>query len=150
MLWVSVGTGLVVSFIFAETVGLAAGGLVVPGYIAMYLDRPGMIAGTLAVSFISLVLLKSVAKVTILYGRRRLILSILFGFLVSVLFRQVVSGSVTFYQFLSIGYIIPGLLAYWMDKQGILDTLSTLFIASAVVRLIVILIARGNPDVLAL
>ena len=150
MLWVSVGTGLVVSFIFAETIGLAAGGLVVPGYIAMYLDKPSMILGTIVVAFASFALLKIIAKMTILYGRRRLILAILFGFLGSVLLRQMLSTSLLFSQFLAIGYVIPGLLAYWMDKQGIVDTLSTLFIAGTVIRLIVILLAQGNPDVLAI
>ncbi|MFP4459199.1 MAG: poly-gamma-glutamate biosynthesis protein PgsC [Candidatus Zixiibacteriota bacterium] len=150
MLWVAVGTGLVISFIFAETIGLAAGGLVVPGYIAMFLDRPLMILGTLVVAFVSYLFIKIIARYAILYGRRRLILAILFGFVFSVLFRTF-GGTFTMSNlFLPIGYVIPGLLAYWMDKQGIVDTLSTLFIASVVVRLIVILIAQGNPHVLAI
>ena len=150
MLWVAVGTGLVISFIFAETIGLAAGGLVVPGYIAMFLDKPLMIVGTLVIAFIVYAIIRIIAKYTILYGRRRLILAILLGFVGSVIFRIVGMSFGDVSMFLPIGYVIPGLLAYWIDKQGIIDTLSTLFIASVVVRLIVILIAQGNPNVLAI
>lgn len=149
MLWVAVGTGLVISFIFAEVIGLAAGGLVVPGYIAMHLNRPLMILGTLIAAGFTFALIKVVARHTILYGRRRLILAILLGFVFSVLFRLFASDVFLTNELMPIGYVIPGLLAYWMDKQGVVDTLSTLFIASVVVRLIVIIIAQGNPHVLA-
>ena len=40
MIYQSIGLGLVVSLVFSEILGLAAGGLVVPGYIALYLDQP--------------------------------------------------------------------------------------------------------------
>ena len=46
MLWVSVGIGLLISLLFAEFFGLAAVGLVVPGYIALFWDRPLQIVGT--------------------------------------------------------------------------------------------------------
>ena len=36
----SIGLGLVTSLAFSEILGVAAGGMVVPGYIALYLDRP--------------------------------------------------------------------------------------------------------------
>ena len=42
----SIAVGLVVSLLFAELFGLAAGGMVVPGYLALSLDRPADIAFT--------------------------------------------------------------------------------------------------------
>jgi hypothetical protein len=42
--------------------------------------------------------------------------------------------------FTVIGYIIPGLVAIWMDRQGPIETLSALTTAAVVVRLILILI----------
>lgn len=150
MLWVAVGTGLVLSFIFAETIGLAAGGLVVPGYIAMYLDRPLMLVGTFIAALVSFLIVRAISRKTILYGRRRLILAILLGFIFSALLRTSGTQVAMTHQFTPVGFIIPGLLAYWMDKQGIIDTVATLLIAGVVVRLIVILIAQGNPNVLAI
>ena len=37
-----------------------------------------------------------------------------------------------------IGYIIPGLIALWFNRQGILPTLSALLITSVLVRLVLI------------
>jgi UDP-N-acetylglucosamine enolpyruvyl transferase len=39
-----------------------------------------------------------------------------------------------------IGYIIPGLIALWMDRQGIAETVTSLATVSAVVRLMLILL----------
>jgi hypothetical protein len=44
-----------------------------------------------------------------------------------------------------IGYIIPGLIALWFNRQGVLPTLSALFITSVMVRLTLIAIA---PDLM--
>ena len=43
-------------------------------------------------------------------------------------------------EFTVIGYIIPGLIAIWIDRQGLVETLSALLTASVVVRLILILV----------
>jgi hypothetical protein len=39
-----------------------------------------------------------------------------------------------------IGYIIPGLIAIWMDRQGVIETAATLVTSSIIVRLFLILI----------
>jgi len=153
MLWISVGTGLVISFLFAEWMGLAAGGLVVPGYIALFLNKPIAILGTLVAALLAFVLLRILSSFTILYGRRRLVMAVMLGFLMTAIFKvaaisNLIAGFGT--SVATIGFIIPGLLAYWMDKQGIWDTLAILFIAAPVVRFIVILISGGDPSVLAL
>jgi hypothetical protein len=38
-----------------------------------------------------------------------------------------------------IGFIIPGLIAIWMERQGIWQTLASLLTVSVIVRLILIL-----------
>jgi hypothetical protein len=43
-----------------------------------------------------------------------------------------------------IGYIIPGLIAIWIDRQGVVESFSTLIIASVIVRLLLILITGGE------
>ncbi|MBN1755575.1 poly-gamma-glutamate biosynthesis protein PgsC [bacterium] len=146
MLWLSIGLGLVISLIFAEAFGLAAGGLVVPGYVALYLDNPSHIAGTLLCAFAALFTLKLISNYSLVYGRRRLVLVILLGFIYGFLLRYFLQqGIVTgFWRFDPIGFIIPGLLAFWMEKQGILETITTLVIASTLVRLLLIIINGGN------
>ena len=44
-----------------------------------------------------------------------------------------------------IGYIIPGLIALWFNRQGILQTLSALIVTSVLVRMTLILMI---PDLM--
>ncbi|HNZ53923.1 MAG TPA: poly-gamma-glutamate biosynthesis protein PgsC/CapC [bacterium] len=43
-----------------------------------------------------------------------------------------------------IGYLIPGLIAIWIEKQGLIETFSTLITSSVIVRLLLILITGGE------
>ena len=144
LLVLSISVGIVVSFVFSEAYGLAAGGVVVPGYIALYLDRPLALGMTLATALVAFSLTKVLSNFLIIYGRRRTALMILFGFALGAWLSRV-----EFSQFLFgiegtetqvIGYIIPGLVAIWFDRQGIVPTLASLTIASVVVRLVILLI----------
>ena len=40
MIEISIGVGMVLSLILTETLGVTAGGIIVPGYIALYIDEP--------------------------------------------------------------------------------------------------------------
>jgi len=50
MVTLSLGVGLVLTFLFAEITGLVAGGLIVPGYLALYFDQPIRILATFVIS----------------------------------------------------------------------------------------------------
>ena len=149
ILTVAIGLGLVISLLFSELFGLAAGGLVVPGYFAIFLHQPVLIATTIAAALVTHSVVRLLGSFFILYGKRRTVLVIL----VAYILRMTVDITLA-EQLLSlmpdqdgatvvIGYIIPGLIALWFDRQGILETLTTLAAASAVVRIILILI-YGN------
>jgi len=137
----SIAIGLVLGFFFYEWVGFSPGGLVVPGYIALYLDRPFMIVSTLAVSFLAYGLIHGLSRATILYGRRRFILAVISGFVFQWLFEIAAVKTQLFHiEADTIGYIIPGLIANEMERQRVLPTLSSLVILSVMVRLTLILL----------
>ena len=142
----AIGLGLVISLIFFEGVGLAAGGMVVPGYIALNLHDPWRIAGTLVAGFITYGFVKIVSQFAFVYGRRRLVLTILVAFILGSLIRRYgqfhVAGLPVELQV--VGFIIPGLLANTMEKQGVIETLSALFIAAVMVSLLLIVISGGE------
>ncbi len=142
----SIGIGLVVSLTFSEMLGLTAGGMVVPGYVALYMDRPIIIILTLVVSYLTYFIVHSLSAVMIIYGRRRTVLMILVGFAMGALLRSfgTLPLSMTTIDLSIIGYIIPGLIAIWIDRQGLIESLSALLIASVIVRLILILITGGE------
>jgi len=167
LLGLSIGIGLVVSLLFSELFGLAAGGLVVPGYFALYLTRPIDVGASLAAALLTFSLVRIASTFIIVYGRRRTALMILVGYVVGVLMTAALDSLLealtdptvlqvaqiptepTAYQALRpavesfdagvIGYIVPGLIAIWLDRQGVVPTLTALFTSAVVVRLILIL-----------
>ncbi len=137
---VAIGIGLAVSLLFSESFGITAGGMVVPGYIALQLSHPLALFLTLSAGLLTFILVRTFSSTVVVYGRRRVVLMILVGYLIGILFRYlfgVWAGGPVEYQVL--GFIIPGLIAMWLDRQGILETYSSLIVASVVVRLIMVL-----------
>lgn len=147
---IAIGIGLAVSLLFSEMFGLAAGGMVVPGYFALHLDKPASIVITLAVAVATFFVVYLVSMIVIIYGKRRTVLMILVGYILRMFVDLVALDAFPAMEefatsdLLVIGYIIPGLIAIWIDRQGLVETISTLLTASVVVRLILILIF--GPD----
>ena len=137
LLAVSVGIGLVVSLLCTELFGIASAGLIVPGYMALYLDKPLQIVATLAVALATFAAVRVLSTVLIIYGRRRTALMILFGYLLGMLTAE--WSSLWGQEFTAIGFIIPGLIAIWMDRQNVFETLASLTVVSVIVRLVLIL-----------
>lgn len=145
MVEAAVGLGVLVSLIFTELLGASAGGIVVPGYIALYLDRPVQIITTLLVALATWMLIRLISSFTILYGKRRMALSILVGFILG----WIVSGmkmNVMSFNVDSVGYIIPGLIANWLERQGLVKTITTMIIAAVLVRITLMVISGGEVN----
>ncbi len=142
LLPVAISAGLAVSLVFTEAFGLAAGGMVVPGYVALYLTRPLAVVMTLGAGLATYLIVHLLSSLIIVYGRRRTVLMILIGYLLGALVRLAAGGPQGFLQgadLAVIGFIIPGLIAIWIDRQGIVETFASLLTAAVVVRLVLIL-----------
>ncbi len=147
MIYEAIGLGLVTSLLLSEALGLVAGGLIVPGYIALYLHDPLRVLGTLLAGVATMVIVRLIGRLILLYGRRTMVLCVIVGFLVgySTRFLLVVdTPGVDASMIQAIGYIIPGLIAYWMVRQGIVETVCTVLMSSIIVRLALILAHGGN------
>lgn len=145
MLIEAIGIGMFLSLILTEIIGLAAGGIVVPGYIALTLHNPLQIISTIIVAIITFLVVKVLSYYIILYGRRLLIASILIGYLLTYMTK--ISPALTLnaasFNIETVGFVIPGLIAYWIARQGIFQTISAMIIVSSLVRLIMIIIHNG-------
>jgi len=132
----SIAIGLLFGFFFYEWFGLSAGGFVVPGYIALQLNNPLILAGTLTISLLTFLLVRFASRYAIIYGRRRFILMVLTGFACQWAFKLLLiqRGAITDSSDI-LGYIIPGLIANEMERQSILPTLIALLVISVMVRL---------------
>lgn len=146
MFEVAIGLGVLISLFFLETFGAAAGGIVVAGYVAMYLHQPITILATLSISIIVFIIVKILGKFMFIYGRRRMVITVLLGFVIGWLARYygVFANLSSDYSVNVIGFIIPGLIANAMERQGIIKTLSIMVVAAVIVRFLLILIFSGE------
>lgn len=140
MLFSTVALSVILSFLVTELTGLLTGGMVSAGYLAFYFSEPTRILSTLLLSTLIALILRLSREFLILYGRRRFMLSIL----LSILFVYALEKAYFIMSPLSldlrvIGYIIPGLIANDMEKQGIIRTSLALIIVTALVKLLSIL-----------
>ncbi len=109
----------------------------------------------------------------VIYGRRMTGLIILTGYMLGALLELIVGGGFAFdvsaaeltaaqgdtgvdalnqtlgdpvfVELGVIGYIIPGLIALWFNRQGIMQTLAALIVTSVLVRLVLIVLV---PDLM--
>lgn len=140
LLTLSIGIGLAVSVLFSETFGIAAGGMIVPGYLALSLTRPLELLMTFGAAFLTYAVVRGVSTFVIVYGRRRTVLMILCGYLVGGLMTWLAPDvNPNLGSLHVVGFIIPGLIAIWLDRQGVLETLSAALSAAALVRLVLVL-----------
>ncbi len=138
-----IGIGMVLSLFLTETLGVTAGGIIVPGYIAMNLENPERLVITFGISIITFLLIKLLSQYIMVYGKRRLVLALLIGFLLGYLSRSenMITAGLGTTDFIVIGNIIPGLIANWMDRQGVLRTISTVLITAGITKLCIMTIS---------
>ncbi|WP_101842416.1 poly-gamma-glutamate biosynthesis protein PgsC [Halobacillus sp. Marseille-P3879] len=128
--------GIVLSLFYTEKTGVLPAGLVVPGYIAMLFTFPVSVAVVFMISFITyLIVMKVIAKFTILYGRRKFTAMLTVGIVLKIVFDMAVPGYSTpdvVDGMMAIGVIIPGLIANTIQKQGVLPTTASTLLLSGV------------------
>ncbi len=140
---VTIGLGIILSLLLSETLGVTAGGIIVPGYIALYLHQPFQIITTFIVAIIVWVIIQILGKRVFLYGKRRIVFALILGFFFGYLSRNFIYLSTEIGSVAVIGNIIPGLIANWMDRQGVIRTLSVVILTAVIVKLAIIILFGG-------
>jgi len=123
--------GLILALIYAELAGISPGGLIVPGYFALYLNQPWRPLTTILVAFLTLLVYKLASKYFILFGRRRFVFMLLVGAIFGQLWAAVLPH--LFSEPIGIrviGWVVPGILASNLERQKILPTLASLVLVS--------------------
>ncbi|QDT03656.1 Capsule biosynthesis protein CapC [Rubripirellula lacrimiformis] len=152
---VSIGLGLIVSLLFTEAFGLSVGGMIVPGYLALHFAQPMTVVLTIAAAVATWGIVRAVSRHAIVFGRRRVVLTMLIGFAVGEGMRMALAWSISgsgpeattsgsMAGVTVVGFVIPGLVALWIDRTSILQTLSPLFAASGLVHLTLIVLGMQS------
>jgi len=138
----AIALGIAVSLLVSEVVGVSAAGLVVPGYLALHLDQPARLAATFAVALATWALVRfGLSRLVVLYGRRRLAVAVLAGFILNVLAeRLLLALPAQPVDARVIGYIVPGLIASEALSQGVVPTFAVTLLVAVVVRVLLVLL----------
>jgi poly-gamma-glutamate biosynthesis protein PgsC/CapC len=142
VLELAIGLGITVNLVFSEVFGVAAPGLVVPGYLALYLTQADRVAATIGLALVTWAVVRfGFARLVVLYGRRRFGLTVLTGFVLNLLFARALRLlPAEPLDLRVIGFIVPGLMANHALAQGVWSTLILTLLAAVVVRLLLMLL----------
>lgn len=134
--------GVIFSMLFYERLHLTTGGAIVPGYLAVFLPRPLFIVITIATAYLTYYFVNRVlARRYILYGRRKveaeILVSLLLVSLWSVAAYYGMRWSARMVVLFGVGFIIPGILAHDMNRQGPHKTTLAVLMNTAVVGVVI-------------
>jgi poly-gamma-glutamate biosynthesis protein PgsC/CapC len=119
--------GLLISLAFTALTGLYPGGIIVPSYLVLFIQEPARIAGTLIAALLAMGIYRLCSGWLILFGRRRFVFLILAGGMLAFLGHQVLPILFpTSLEFRVIGWVIPGLIANHLERQGVVVTMAAL------------------------
>jgi poly-gamma-glutamate biosynthesis protein PgsC/CapC len=134
--------GIVVSTIIYKRTGLTLGGVIVCGYLALFITQPIHILVTLVISYITYQLVyKILQKRFMLNGRKLFEVEILIGLVFQVLWISVIrlvgTINIDLTILYAIGFVLPGVIAHDMGRQGPKNTLGSILLGVSVVSLII-------------
>jgi gamma-polyglutamate biosynthesis protein CapC len=125
--------GLLVSAVFTELTGVYPGGIIVPAYLALFVNQPLRLAGTLIVAVLTWGTFRMIARGFVVFGRRRFLLCVLLGGAWALLgYRLLPLAWPASLELRAIGWVIPGLIANAFERQGFVLTILAMGTASAI------------------
>lgn len=123
--------GILMAVLYVEVFDIYPGGIIVPAYMALYLDQPLRVLATILIALLSLLTYRILSRFLILFGRRRFVTMILVGVLWAqlwfLLLPHLFTSSI---ELRAIGWLIPGLLANNLERQKFFLTLASLLTVS--------------------
>ena len=135
---------ILLSFAASEFLGVFTGGLITSGYLAFYLEQPLRLALTHAAAILTWGVVRLLASRVLIFGRRRYMAAILLGYVAGWALGQVFGLFRAIpYDMRVIGYIVPGLLANDMLRQGVTRTVLMSLLATGIIRLVLMLGGLG-------
>ena len=136
---------VIVTLVYKQT-GMTLGGVIVPGYLALFVTEPFHVLSTLGIAVLAFLIVHNwIKKRYMLNGRRLFEIEILVALVLQInwnalmlLGSQYSPETVVLY---GIGFVIPGLITHEMGRQGIRRTLYSTLFGSLVIFLIIMPLA---------
>jgi poly-gamma-glutamate biosynthesis protein PgsC/CapC len=134
--------GIVVSTIIYKRTGLTLGGVIVCGYLGLFIGQPIHILVTLVFSYFTYqIVYKFLQKRFMLNGRKLFEVEILVGLIFQALWITMIKmlGAINIDLAIlyGIGFVLPGVIAHDMGRQGPRNTIGSILLGVSIVGLIV-------------
>lgn len=134
--------GIVISTIIYKQTGRTLGGVIVCGYMALFIGQPIHILVTLVMAYCTFQIVHNILKKRyMLNGRKLFEVEILVGLVFQVtwlvIIKLLTQMDLELTALYGIGFVLPGVIAHDMGRQGPTNTLSSIFLGVMVVALIV-------------
>ena len=134
--------GIVVSTIIYKRTGLTLGGVIVCGYLALFIGQPIHILVTLLFSYLTYRIVYTILqKRFMLNGRKLFEVEILVGLIFQALWittiKLIGAFNVDLTVLYGIGFVLPGVIAHDMGRQGPRNTIGSILLGVSIVGLIV-------------
>lgn len=137
--------GVLASIVFQELTQISPGGIIVPGYIALLLDDPLRVAVTIGLSLLTWGAVRLLSEHVILFGRRRFAVFILVSFLLRYAAGLAsAEADLPVTAAMVIGYLVPGILAHEIDRQGMVKTLSSMLVVAVALKLVFLVFMQSG------
>ena len=133
--------GIATSMVLYERRHLTTGSIVVPGYIAVFLIHPLVIAATFLNAFATYALVNKVLRrYVLLYGRTKFTVLAVLSTLIQAGMLQLSPSAPWLWErdipvFVGAGFIVPALIAHDMARQGIATTTKSVLLAGTIVAI---------------
>ncbi len=130
--------GVIVATLVYERLQITTGGAIVPGYLGLFILAPLSIAVTLTTAYVTYRIVNGpIARHAILYGRRKYEVEVLVGLAIVALLYAVAQlrfeSPPIVTALYGIGFVLPGVIAHDMFRQGPRTTLGAILGAAAIV-----------------
>jgi poly-gamma-glutamate biosynthesis protein PgsC/CapC len=123
----TVFVGVVVALLYAELTGILPGGIIVPAFLALSLDRPARALATVGIACLCVLVFRRASRYFILFGRRRFVVMVLLGGLgAQALWLAAPQLFPLATPLRALGLVIPGLMANNLERQEFLPTIASL------------------------
>lgn len=137
--------GVIVGTLIYQNTGWTLGGVIVPGFFALFIPHPLQLVVTLLISFITYLFVeKFLLRRKIFYGRQLMEIEVLTGLALQALAMALLTllGHYTnlYPLFIGMGMVLPGIIAHDMARQGVVRTIFSSLLAAVTVYLLVNLI----------
>jgi len=134
--------GIVVSTIIYKRTGLTLGGVIVCGYLALFVGQPLHIIVTLIFSYLTYqIVYKFLQKRFMLNGRSLFEIEILVGLVFQIFWLTIIRLfgmiNIDLAILYGIGFVLPGVIAHDMGRQGSKNTLGSILLGVFIISLII-------------